>query len=132
MLKTKSNRIKHCTHCNDEFTQTKSNQKFCSTSCRVASWKMNKEKKAVIKAKLDDLPVMQHTEQKTRTTNVVDSTLGTLVGGLVIEGMKTFRGINNNDIIKKLDVVLQNQITIANSQQGIANLINSKLPKTHY
>jgi hypothetical protein len=132
MLKTKSNRIKHCTHCNEEFTQTKSNQKFCSTSCRVASWKMNKEKKAVIKAKLDDLPVMQHTEQKTRTTNVVDSTLGTLVGGLVIEGMKTFRGINNNDIIKKLDVVLQNQITIANSQQGIANLINSKLPKTHY
>jgi hypothetical protein len=132
MLKTKSNRIKHCTHCNEEFTQTKSNQKFCSTSCRVASWKMNKEKKAVIKAKLDDLPTMRPIEQKTQSTNVLDAALGTLAVELGIEGMKTFRGINNNDIIKKLDIVLQNQITIANSQQGIANLINSKLPKTHY
>jgi hydrogenase maturation factor HypF (carbamoyltransferase family) len=118
MLKTKTNKFKLCTHCSKEFAQSKSNQKFCSTSCRANSWKMNKTKTIVAKADTRTIP------RELPSLDIEDlAKVGglSLLSNVLVEGIKTFKGVNNTDIIQKLDTVLSNQITIAKNQQLILN-----------
>jgi hypothetical protein len=106
-MKNKKNRFADCNHCFKEYNQVKSNQKFCSTSCRVASHNMNKDKNIDISGlKKTELPAIANP----KTFNEYILELTKLLAPSAVENLiKTLRGINNSDLSKKLDQIILSQ-----------------------
>ena len=112
-MKTKTIRKGVCKHCLEEFIIQTSTQKFCCASHRVANFAMNK------RATTQKLP--RNIEQAPLTGVSTPPELGGVAsflkdvgsataGGLIIDRVKSLRGINDNDQMKFLKRIEQNQI----------------------
>lgn len=109
MKLNKKNRYADCQHCFKEYVQKKSNQKFCSASCRVGNHNLNKPQARVI-SRTSQVKV-QNAIKKTNSEHMLD--LAKSSAPIAIDNLvKSIRGINNSDLNQKLNVIINNQSEI--------------------
>jgi hypothetical protein len=107
MKLNKKNRMADCQYCFEEYHQKKSNQKFCSTSCRVGSHNLNKQKTSSSLTGVAT-PEVSSTQKKSTAEHILDITK---VAAVVLgeNAVKSAKGVNNSDLSKKLEAMSINQ-----------------------
>jgi hypothetical protein len=91
---TRNNRVGMCLHCAKQFIKSRSDKKFCTSSCRSASHQMNNRKKG---------STNKFRKDATNGTKDHLADVGKAsVAPLAIEVIKKLRGHANGDILKEI------------------------------
>lgn len=104
-----------CLHCGIVFIPRRSDQKFCSTSCRVASHQMKKRQlTAAVAAGKPDTAVGKLAETgKSGEAKQLLKQAGVSIGTeLLSHGIQKAAGVHNHDIIKEINILGRNQVVL--------------------
>lgn len=116
---SKYNRRFVCKHCGSEYTPYRSNQKFCTNSCRSSNHQMNKPKQ-LKGVEVKRTPVESNpTPQK----SVGYAFLGSAGANATTQLLEKFGGVHNSDILKKIDELKKVQNTISPNDQEMLYLL---------
>jgi hypothetical protein len=147
-------RIKNCEHCGDDYNATKSNQKYCSNSCRTRACYERNQYKYVqgenyvrggyYPSKENDNiieKVVDKSEINNQQGNFGDAILGTMIGNIATNLLTDLLTENHNkpatkgdlykvvQLIQEVEEVNTNRFqTLGKNQVKIYNLLN-KLSK---
>ena len=92
---------------------------------------MNKPKNVVVRDKIpmhgslpqEPQPINIKPASKNIQDDLIKMSVTSAAPVLLVEMIKSFRGINNNDIMKKLDVLLENQQVLGRNQKHLVDYI---------
>ena len=113
-MKSKNIILKNCLHCKEEFVVARSDQKFCSTSHRSANFAMLKRSNLIkplagIKTLMPEMVIIKDEPAKNQFLKDVGSSS---IPVALNEAIKTMRGINDNDQMKLLVEIKNNQVRL--------------------
>jgi hypothetical protein len=97
MKKSLYNRRFDCNHCGTLYRPKRSDQKFCSPSCRSSNHQMNKARDTAVKTakpKVDNPTTMKH---------LGNSFLGSAGANAATQLMEKVGGVHNSDILKAIE-----------------------------
>lgn len=97
---SKVNRIFNCNHCGGGYSPKRSDQKFCSDSCRSSNHQMNKPKPVQA---LEVVKEKQQVNPKSAGKDILTSGVG---AGLAVLGQnlaEKIGGVHNSDLLKEID-----------------------------
>lgn len=119
------NRTYQCKHCGHNYTPKRSDQKFCSTSHRVANHQFKKRaRRKEIRPPEADL----HTKKPISSIkNIGHSAIGSIGGSILTQSVEKAAGFHNSDILKAIDEMKKMQLA-TNYSNAVTKAL---LEKTH-
>jgi hypothetical protein len=130
MKKSLYNRRFDCNHCGTLYRPKRSDQKFCSPSCRSSNHQMNKARGTAVKIakpKADDPTTVKH---------LGNTFLGSAGANAATQLMEKVSGVHNSDILKAIQE-LEKTIQASNPRdQAILSLVQAiykiiSTPRSH-
>ena len=119
------NRRFQCKHCGNDYVPKRSDQKFCSNSCRSSNHQINKARGAAVKI------AKPKVDNPTTMKPIGNSFLGSAGANAATQLMEKVGGVHNSDILKAIEELQKVQNAISPNEQEILYLLklNHKMLK---
>lgn len=111
-----------CQHCGCTYIPMRSDQRFCSTSHRVANYQWRKRLKVSKTAKKETDVALGHLPEDsipTESNLLLKNAGATALVNLVDHGLQKWGGVHNHDLKKEILKVSQNQINLHSKMDRI-------------